>query len=127
MEALLSVEPSPTPPRLYPVKNLLRPEPAEHCEHLLQHRVELHQRRRHTVKFQHRVPPAAVYDPEASLVNLVVNIVKALVLEHSQRDKAQRSHGKVSLASNLFWKPLLHKVEKPDRFDSVLSSFPRQP
>ena len=79
------------------------------------------------MQFEYRVPPASVDDPETGLIDLVVDVVKALVLENSQRDEAQWSNSEVSLAANLSRKPFLHKVDESDGFNSILGGFSREP
>src|SRR2546425_106642 len=64
--------------------------------------------------------PASVDDPEPRLIYCFVDVEEALVLQNTQRDKAERSHSEVSPVSDLFSEPMLHTVDQPDGFDCVV-------
>src|SRR5205807_9288505 len=93
----------------------------------LQYRVKLQKRRRHRVQLQHRVSPATVDDPEACLIDLVVNIVEAALLQHPQRDEAERGHCEVCFDTDLLLQPMLHPIYKTDSLNRILRSLTRQP
>src|SRR5438552_16037574 len=79
------------------------------------------------MQLQHRVPPAPVYDPEACLIDLVVNIVESTLLQHTQRDEAERSHSEVCFDTDLLLQPMLHPIYQPDSLNRILRSLTRQP
>src|SRR5437667_4131415 len=79
------------------------------------------------MQLQHRVPPAPVNDPETCLVDLVVNIVEAALLQHPQRDEAERGHREVCFDTDLLLQPMLHPIYKTDSLNRILRSLTRQP
>src|SRR5437016_7719092 len=71
--------------------------------------------------------PASVDDPEPRLINCLINIEEALVLQNPKRDKAERCDGEVCSVSDLFSEPMLHLIDQSDGLDSVVSGLSRQP
>src|SRR5437016_6512821 len=71
--------------------------------------------------------PASVNDPEPRLINSLINIEEALVLQNTQRDKAERRDGEVCSVPNLFSETMLHLIDQPDSLDRIVSGFSGQP
>src|SRR5438094_8282941 len=70
--------------------------------------------------------PASVDDPEPRLVYRFINIEESLVLQNSQRDKAEGRDGEVCSVSDLFSEPVFHLVDQSDGLDRVVSGLSRQ-
>src|SRR5205823_8206355 len=68
-----------------------------------------------------------IYDPEACLIDLVVNIVESTLLQHPQRDEAERGYCEVCFDTNLLLQPMLHPIYKTDSLHRVLRRLTRQP
>src|SRR5438132_7187048 len=79
------------------------------------------------MQLQHCVSPATVDDPEACLVDLVVNIVEAALLQHSQRDEAERGHCEVCFDTDLLLQPMLHPIYQTNSLHRILRRLTRQP
>src|SRR5437867_12758840 len=79
------------------------------------------------MQLQHSMPPASIDHPEPRLVNLVIDIVEAALLQNPERNEAERSHSKVRHVTNLLVEPMLHPVDQTYGLHCVLRSLTRQP
>src|SRR3989442_15266273 len=70
--------------------------------------------------------PASVDYPEPRLIYCLVDVEEGLVLQNTQRDKAEGSDSEVGPVCDLFSEPMLHTIDQPDGLDRVVSGLSRQ-
>src|SRR5713226_3958143 len=70
--------------------------------------------------------PASVDYPEPRLIYCLVDVEEGLVLQNTQRDKAEGRDGEVCSVSDLFSESMFHLIDQPDGLDRVVSGLSRQ-
>src|SRR6267143_2564804 len=70
--------------------------------------------------------PASVDYPEPRLIYCFVDVEEGLVLQNTQRDKAEGRDGEVCSVSDLFSESMFHLIDQPDGLDLVVSGLSRQ-